>query len=498
MTLGDLVAAEEHLGAENLAHLGHLTGTWDLLADLSFGDLVLYLRAGDDSLVVADHIRPTTSQTIYRADLLGETRRFDQRPIIAEALHSGQRCMGTIESAWLADEVDVEAIPVRRQLSGTPIAVLAREGSTSGAREAGQLESVYSRVFGRFGDMISAGRFPYATWAEPLPDAPRVGDGVLVVDRDGRVEFASPNARSVLIRSGIPGRIVGRTMAELGLGAGLLGELRVTRAPVSDELELAGRVVVSTAALPLLTGQESPDASMDGAVLLVRDVTDLRRRDRLLLSKDATIREIHHRVKNNLQTISSLLRLQGRRLEEPTAQAAIGEAVRRIRSIALVHEVLSHEAGDDVEFSEVLRPLVRMIEESLTDSARPLRTEVVGTAGVVSSPMATALAIVLTELLQNVVEHAYGAVAPTGRAASFARIELANDGDIIAIVVSDDGPGLPVGFDPNRSLGLTIVDSLVRTELGGRIEFELGDGRDEPHRSGTTVRMWVPAAGGHG
>ena len=80
---------------------------------------------------------------------------------------------------------------------------------------------------------------------------------------------------------------------------------------------------------------------MTGAVVLLRDVSDLRRRDRLLVSKDATIREIHHRVKNNLQTISSLLRLHGRRLESHEARAALEESVRRIRSIALVHETLS-------------------------------------------------------------------------------------------------------------------------------------------------------------
>ena len=106
-------------------------------------------------------------------------------------------------------------------------------------------------------------------------------------------------------------------------------------------------------------------------MLLVRDVTDLRKRDRLLISKDATIREIHHRVKNNLQTISSLLRLQARRLENPEAKAAVSESVRRIRTIALVHESLSREPGDDVTFIEIVRPLLRLAEESLQSPDRP-------------------------------------------------------------------------------------------------------------------------------
>ena len=149
------------------------------------------------------------------------------------------------------------------------------------------------------------------------------------------------------------------------------------------------------------------EGRVDGAVVLLRDVSELRSRDRLLISKDATIKEIHHRVKNNLQTISSLLRLQGRRLSEPSAKTAIDESVRRIRSIALVHETLSREDGDEVDFDEIVRPLVRMVEEGLTSPERPLRFRITGDPGRLPSPAATSLAVVLTELLQNVIDHAY-------------------------------------------------------------------------------------------
>src|SRR5207244_9790172 len=117
-----------------------------------------------------------------------------------------------------------------------------------------------------------------------------------------------------------------------------------------------------------------------GAVVILRDITDLRRRDRLLLSKDATIREVHHRVKNNLQTISSLLRIQGRRLENPEAKLAIEESVRRIRSIALVHETLSRASGEELEFDQILRQLTRMAEEGLVMPDHAVHIEVVGDA----------------------------------------------------------------------------------------------------------------------
>ena len=112
--------------------------------------------------------------------------------------------------------------------------------------------------------------------------------------------------------------------------------------------------------LPLLHRGE-----VTGGLVLLRDVTDIRRRDRLLLSKDATIREVHHRVKNNLQTISSLLRLQARRLSTHDGKVALREAERRIRSIARVHEVLSRDPGEQVAFGEIVRDLVRMAEEAV-------------------------------------------------------------------------------------------------------------------------------------
>jgi two-component sensor histidine kinase len=210
------------------------------------------------------------------------------------------------------------------------------------------------------------------------------------------------------------------------------------------------------------------------------------------MSKDATIREIHHRVKNNLQTISSLLRLQGRRLSSTEAKAAIEESVRRIRSIALVHETLSHETGEDVPFIEIVRPLVRMVEEGLVSPEEPVYFKVTGDAGELPAQLATPLAVVLTEALQNVVDHAYGGGDDGGPGQVV--IDLANDGHELRVRVMDDGGGLPPGFSVETStgLGLSIVRTLVTTELGGTIELYTGDGPGG--RPGTIVDIRVPLA----
>ena len=172
---------------------------------------------------------------------------------------------------------------------------------------------------------------------------------------------------------------------------------------MTEELPRGVDITVLMRGIPLLD-----QGAVTGAVVLLRDISELRRRDLLLLSKDATIREIHHRVKNNLQTISSLLRLQGRRLARREARKARSRsrcgASARSRS---VHEILSREAGDDVPFVDIVRPVVSMVADSMISPEHPIRFEVEGDGGILPAGVATPLAVVLNELLQNAVDHAY-------------------------------------------------------------------------------------------
>jgi len=474
------LAAGSHLDPGALDHLHRLLASWGLLADFCFSDLVLYVSDDDGRYVMVDHIRPSTSQTIYHTDIVGEARTAEQRPLIDEAYRTGTSRYGDIDSAWLGERIRVAAIPVR--CGGQTIAVLAREFVTAFRQRPGELEQTYERVFSRFSAMIVAGRFPFPDEDIGHATMPRVGDGVVVVGPRGEVEYSSPNATSTLTRSGVETVIRGRTTTELGFDPSLLRRSLALGEPGVSEVERPGDVTLVVRVLPFID-----DSVVTGAVLLLRDISDLRRRDRLLLSKDATISEIHHRVKNNLQTISSLLRLQGRRLTEPSARAAVEESVRRIHSIALVHETLSREPGDDVEFREVLKPLVRMVNEGLVSSEHPIRFEIDGDGGVVSSEVATSLSLVVTELLQNAVEHAF----PPGWDASaqaLVRIGLAHDADTIEIEVTDNGVGLSPDLDGagSRSLGQSIIHALVHDELRGTIDYDAVD-------AGTTVRITVAA-----
>ena len=235
----------------------------------------------------------------------------------------------------------MENIPVR--FGDVVIAVLLRVSLAPLKGPTSMYERTYLDVFERLADMVAQSAFPYPDEDVGTEEAPRVGDGVVVVDADGRVEFASPNAMNAFHRMGIYAPPEGRRFGDLDIEETAIEWALANGRPVVEEVERRPDVIVLLHCIPLLS-----HGVVTGAMILLRDVTDVRRLDRLLLSKDAAIREVHHRVKNNLQTISSLLSLQARRVDERAARVALHEAERRVRSISLVHEILSRDPSDQV------------------------------------------------------------------------------------------------------------------------------------------------------
>jgi two-component sensor histidine kinase len=171
--------------------------------------------------------------------------------------------------------------------------------------------------------------------------------------------------------------------------------------------------------------------------------------------------EIHHRVKNNLQTVASLLRLQAR-AEHLDPRKALDDSVNRVLAIAAVHEVLMERREEEVELAELLDRLRAMLVQGLA-SGKDVESalEPVQLAG----DRATALALVFSELFQNALEHGGSAV----------RVELARrDGDVV-LAISDDGAGIGAGT-PEAGTGLSIVRALVRDELGGSLALDSNGG----------------------
>jgi two-component system, sensor histidine kinase PdtaS len=488
-SLNEVVRHYTDLGEADLDWLHLLVADWQIIADLSFADLVLWVpdRSGHGFWAAAQ-MRPTTGPTAFVDDLVGAFVPRERRPLLDAAYDQG-RIAREGDPEWRDDvPVRVETIPVRR--GDRVLGVIARNTNLLGVRTPSRLELAYLQTATDLAKMISEGRFPVQRERSELSDSPRVGDGFVRLDGAGVVTYASPNAQSAYRRMGLPGDLLGAHFGDLT--ASLLPETRLptdesVTAAVSGRLPREAEVENTEATLILRSIPLRQGETHIGALVLIRDVTELRRRERELLTKEATIREIHHRVKNNLQTVAALLRLQARRLPSPEGRAALEEAMRRVGSIAIVHDTLSQAFDENVDFDQVadrLRAMVAEMWRPPDDAAAAygrVETRRLGSFGVLTGDVATALAMVLTELLQNAVEHGLG--GRPGTVTLRARREPA----ALWVDVDDSGPGLPAGFDlDNGTLGLSIVRTLVESELSG----ELSHGTSP--ESGARMSLRIP------
>ncbi|GAA1525473.1 PAS domain-containing sensor histidine kinase [Nocardioides humi] len=487
-SLSAIARRHTELDDADIAWLQLIQADWQVIADLSFADLVLWLPdSGGAGFWAGDQMRPTTGPTAYVDDIVGTFVAAGRRVLVDAAFELG-RIAREGDPEWRDDvPVRVEAIPVRRD--GRVIAVISRNTNLLGVRTPSLLEINYLQAATDLSQMIAAGLFPTTAQRSDHADSPRVGDGFLRVDAEGRVIYASPNALSTYRKLGLTGDLTGHRLTDLTrelvppkkrpdeetLSAVLGG-----RAHRDTELGASGGpgdgAALIVRAIPL-----RPKGEHIGAIILLRDVTDLRRRDRELVTKDATIREIHHRVKNNLQTVAALLRLQARRIDAPEAASALEEAVRRVGSIAIVHETLSQAVEETVAFDDIADRLARLVTDVGSTTAQVgVRRE--GSFGVLASEVATPLAMVVMELMQNAAEHGYDA---GGSGQIVVRAE--RRGAVLEVAVEDDGRGLPEGFDLDAatSLGLSIVRTLVESELGGHLT--LGHAPDGGTRAGISI-----------
>jgi two-component system, sensor histidine kinase PdtaS len=467
-TLSELLAEHTELPGGTVEHLQRVVAEWQLLADMSFADFLLWIPLGPETFLCVAQARPTTGPTAHPEDAVGMRVSARAHPQLRRAVVEGRICRDE-EPRWhLEVPVRSETIPVRHD--GGVVAVLSRDANLAMPRVPSPLEIAYLGSASDLCQMVADGTFPARAAVVGADTSPRAGDGVIRLDALGLVAYASPNALSAYHRMGHASDLVGLSLATETRG---LVEDPFDAAEIAARIDgaLAGRhslrieVAARGASMLVRALPLRPRGDAAGALVLVRDVTDLRRRDLALLSKDATIREIHHRVKNNLQTVAALLRLQARRTAIPEARRALSESVRRVNSIALVHESLSASVAERVDLDELVDKVLPAIGDGATADVRAkVRRD--GSFGTLSAALATPLVLVLTELVHNALAHAFDP-GTTGEVVVTAR----RSAGTLDVVVADDGNGLPPGFDVDSSagLGLSIVRTLLESELSSTL-----------------------------
>jgi two-component sensor histidine kinase len=448
---------------------------------MAFADLVMWVPK-ESKLQAIAHARPSTAPTLFYRDITATSPRYDWNEVIEAAWVTGQAQIPAETTQVGGANSRISAYPVFSPGAERPMAVISRHTNLSEPRYTNRLQLNFNECSTQILEMVSAGSFPIPEAGTAAKrGAPRANDGFLRLDQSGRILFASSNALSIFNRAGIEGELEGRLLAEsvtstqsslLQIDEGL--PLVLTgKAAWRTDIEFAN-FTIAARSIPLLSG-----TGRVGAIVLCRDVTELRARERELITKDVTIREIHHRVRNNLQTVASLLRIQSRQAGSEEVKESLSQAMRRVSAIAVVHDVLSEGIDQTVSFDQIFKRILLLIPE-IAGYHTTVKTEFSGSFGDLAAERSTPLALVLTEVVANAVEH--GLSDRSGTISVFAE----RDKTHLHIEVTDDGVGLAEG-KVGTGLGTQIIRTLVESELRGKISWTA------PIRGGTKVAIEIPA-----
>lgn len=454
-----------------------------VLSDVLHADVLVYARSAGGATVVF-HAAPRPVPSLYPRPESERTYTRHNLPLIFRVLEDGQG-HGSMSGALLWGAPALQEV---FQILDANQRVIAAVGSNRALVEHDRFQRrspPFKSMVARVRDQVLAGRLRGAANLGRLTEH----DGVVIVDRRGIIRYMSSVAENQYRRVGYPDSLLGEQISELdtneyicfrSMEGGLCLEQRIQEA---DQVWIK-RVLPLLPTSPgrMFSRLRKSETQPDGVVVFIQDITEDVRREQEIRTKSAMIQEVHHRVKNNLQTVASLLRMEARRVGSDEARDMLRRTMTRIASIAVVHEFLSRGEGDDIDIRDICLRITAQVRDEAEARGRPVDIFVEGVPFALPAQQATSCALAMNELLENAVEHGFA----NGNGGSI-RILLGRSDMSTTIEIRDDGIGLPEAFDPDScaTLGLRIVHTLVEDDLKGRLHLLSGNG--------TTARISFPA-----
>lgn len=458
------------------ALLGKIEAGLPITADVSRADLLLYCLSHQGAMVIVQ-AQPHSISPLYPESRLGQVVSRSEQPLLFRALEEG-KAGSSHRDLPSGTPVVQEVYPVRNDL-GVVIAALSVETNLIAYERHRRRHRSFQRAVRWLQGMTLHGELEDAAKLSPFGE----WDGILYVDAQRRIVYLSGIANNLYRRLGYLLDLRGALLADLQTGDEQLVKEAMETGRCLEEERQEGHRLWNRKVIPLRAREPSgrrrwplpwstPPSQVAGALVMVRDLTEARRREQELKLKATMIREVHHRVKNNLQTVASLLRMQARRQEQPEARRALLEAVSRVLSVAVIHEFLSLAEEQRINIRDVCQRIVAQLRAVAMTPDREVRLEVQGPSIYLPSKQATACALVVNELLQNALEHG-------GEwEEKLVTVTLYDGGDMVTIEVQDERGRLPADFNLEREsgLGLQIVRTLVEDTLKGRFELQADGG----------------------
>lgn len=483
LVMDDVVYQCEGLTEDDIEFLHRVEQGMAIAADISRSDVLLYSPLNTRRAVVVAQAAPHSVHPIHSRRLVGRQVTAREEPHVFRSLLKGRRARGDL--GLIADGAPIvqEALSVRNE-QGHAIGALSFETNLLEHERHRRRGKAFQVAVRQLREMVRRGALSRATALSPFDEH----DGILLVDAQQRVTYASDVATGLYRHLGRLESLVGRRLSVINpADSELVGRALEDGCWAEEESQDHDRIWVRKALVlfshaprpvPFLSirrvlGVVDREPRLVGVLLMVHDATEARRKEQELKVKAAMIQEIHHRVKNNLQVIAALLRIQSRRSIHDETRLALHEAVQRILSVAVVHEFLSEVDARVINVRELAQRIINHTQQGLLGPDQHIRLRLEGPSVYLPAQQATTCAIIVNELIQNAVEHAF-VEADQG----IVIVQLAEENDVIQISIADNGRGLPEGFTVNgaESLGLQIVRTLVQEDLKGEIQLRNGGG----------------------
>lgn len=456
--IGDICRKTTILRPEQIDYLESISGLLGMAADLAHAQITVYAKTHSEQyLVIISQVRPNTSFIEYRPHLLGTTVRADEEPLVWRTFSRGENISGQREWELGMDVLEMQTYAIRDE-AGEIIAVVSFEATREEARAGAHILLMETAFL-----LLTSQRTTDSTKIFRRLNA---RDGIIIVGETGRVIFSNAVATSIYKVLGV-GRIVGRRVIDRRSHMRLVQKAMQHGTAYEQEVEI-GHLIFYQRALPVLVHD-----SVARVVFIINDVTEIKKKEKELLVKSAVIQEIHHRVKNNLQTIASLLRLQARRSASPAVKSALRECINRILSISVIHEFLSQQDVEMIDVAEVAKNILDSVIQNMLEPDFNIQTVFNGESVILPSDCATSVALAINELIQNSIEHGF-----VGCKEGIIGIDIRTLPESYQVEIYDNGIGLPENFDPHqlKSLGIQIVTTLIESDLSGKFELKSQDG----------------------
>ena len=436
-----------------------------------------------DTALVAFHAVPNSISSLYRKEATGRFFKADEQPLLFQALRSGSGGRRQREVLSNGAPIIQDVFPIYNDGGNVIGAMLIETNMIAHERQRRRNRQFRQAVVWLQG-MCARGELESAAYLGSFS----LYDGIYLVDQKRIVIYMSGIAANLLRSIGIIPEVHEQSLAALEEQDIKLVEYAFARGQCQETRHESddGRIWVRMA-IPLrapsfrwrsnllsfpweLNRGAGDGEGIDAVMVMIHNATEAVQKQRELNVKSAIIQEVHHRVKNNLQNIAAILRIQARRVQSDEARQHLNDAVNRVLSMSVIHEFLSQDEHRPINIKDVCQRIAAQVAQVPANPDQEIVVQVQGSSIRLPASQATPVAMVVNELLLNAVEHGLQE-RPRGNI----YILLDDLGDAVSITVEDDGHGLPPDFTPGQqssSLGLHIVHTLVTDDLKGTLTMQ--------------------------